>query len=299
MPIFPGLPMNRSLRAITLALSLALLLALGGCSTGLKLAYNNLERLALWEVDDEIDLDDAQKAAFQQEFRALHRWHRQTQLPLYAAGLRALAAAIDRDETLGAAVTKTLAAADGHGEKLWEQARPGVERLFATLSDRQIADYDAEQRKDIDKESRKHADDTPDDRRKRWLRDWRNSLDRWIGKPNAQQTALLDAAWESEAPMLRTPAERAAVRLASHQRFIAGLATRAEPGLFARLIAGSDASEKTRSDALQARERALLATLFDAADATQRGKLKATLIELADDFESLAAKGASVAAATP
>ena len=58
--------MNRSLRAITLALSLALLLALGGCSTGLKLAYNNLERLALWEVDDEIDLDDAQKAAFQQ-----------------------------------------------------------------------------------------------------------------------------------------------------------------------------------------------------------------------------------------
>ncbi len=291
--------MNRSLRAITLAPSLALLLALGGCSTGLKLAYNNLERLALWEVDDEIDLDDAQKAAFRQEFQALHRWHRQTQLPLYAAGLRSLATAIDRDEPLGAAVTKTLEAADGHGETLWEQARPGVERLFATLSDRQIADYDAEQRKEIDKESRKHADDTPDDRRKRWLREWRNSLDRWIGKPNAQQTALLEAAWESESPKLRTPAERAAVRLASHGRFIAGLATRTEPGLLARLIAHADASEKARSEAAEARERALLATIFDAADAKQRGKLKAILIELAGDFESLAAKGASVAAAAP
>lgn len=303
MPNAPGLPMTRLLRSLAVSLSLTALLALGGCSTGLKLAYDNLERLALWEIDDQLDLDDAQTAAFRTEFTTLHRWHRQTQLPRYATDLRALATATDRPEPLGAAVVDTLEKAEHHGETLWQWARPGVERLLATLGDGQIADYDAKQRKKIDKDTRKHADDTPDERRKRWLGEWRKNLDRWIGKPNAQQTALLEAGWDVESTTLRTPAERAALRLAGHQRFITGLATRREPGLIDRLIASAevaaDAREKARDDADKARERVLLATIFDAADAKQRARLKATLIELADDFETLAARGASVPAAAP
>jgi len=286
------------LAALLPALLLALLL-LSGCSTGLKLGYDNLESLALWEVDSEIDLDDAQKAAFRTEFRALHRWHRQIQLPLYAADLRALAAAIAGNAELGAAATAAIARAEQHGEQLWAQARPGVERLLDSLSDAQIADYDRRQRKRLDKEARKHADDTLAERRADWLKDWRNSLDRWIGTLNDRQRALLDAAWESEHPLLRTPAERAAIDWARHQRLIAALATRHEPGFAARLIAGADPAEKARSDAAQARGQQLLARLLNMADDRQRQKLKTRLLELAEDFDTLAQRGASVAVAAP
>lgn len=291
--------MTRPLRLLAVALPLLLLLATSGCSTGLKLAYDNLERLAVWEVDSEIDLDDAQKAAFRAEFRPLHHWHRQTQLPLYAADLRTLADAIDSNADLGAAVIATLAQAEAHGKVLWTRAQPGTERLLAQLGDPQIAAYDVRQRKAIAKDARKHADDSLEERRQHWQREWRKSLDRWIGKLNDRQRALLDAAWSGEQPLLRTPAEHAAARLASHQRLIAGLATRSEAGLTDRLIAAADSRERARSDAAQARERALLARLLDAADRRQRDTLKATVRELADDFDLLSRRSASVATAAP
>lgn len=291
--------MTRTLRAITLTLSLALLLAIGGCSTGLKLAYDNLERLALWEIADRVDLDDSQKALFRKEFKALHAWHRQTQLPLYSADLRHFAAAVDRGEALGEAVSVTLGRADAHGQRLWDQAKPGVERLLAALNEAQIAAYDARQRKEFARDAAEAAEDSLDDRRKRWLRDWRDSLKRWLGKLNAEQSRVLDEAWTAQLADLREPAARAAVRLASHERFIAGLQTRSEPGLIARLTAAADSRETLRREAEQARDRALIAMLFDRADAEQRDKLKATLTELAEDFDALAAKAASVPAAAP
>lgn len=286
-------------RRLLLALSLIALLMLGACSTGLKLGYDNLERLALWEVDDYIDLDDPQKALFRMEFRALHGWHRQTQLRLYAADLRRFATVTASNAPLGAAATQTLSLADGHGQRLWEQAQPGIERLLAAIDDRQIADYDSRRRRKLEAEVAERADDSLDDRRKRWLREWRNSLDRWLGKLNPQQDALLDAAWTARIPELGDPAERARERLASHARFIDALTDRARPGLIARLTAQADARDKARDDADQARERALVAMLFDAADARQRKRLLATLGTLADDFDTLAARPASVPAARP
>lgn len=286
MPL-PERQMTLLLRPLAVVLSLLFLSAISGCSTGLKLAYDNLERLALWEVDREIDLDGPQKAAFRAEFHRLHRWHRQTQLPLYAADLRALADAIDRRADLGAAVNATFDQAEAHGKHLWVQAQPGAERLLARLGDAQIAAYDARQRKAIDKDARKHADDSVDDRRKHWLREWRNSLDRWIGALNDRQRALLDAAWSEEQALQPTPAEHAAARRARHQRLIAGLATRSEPGLFDRLIAAADSRETARSEAARGRGRALLARLLDVADARQRDHLKAAVHELADNLDQL------------
>lgn len=285
-------------RAVTIVLTGLLLLAGSGCSTGLKLGYNQLERLARWEIDREIDLDAAQKAAFTAEFQALQRWHRQTQLPRYAADLRLLAAAIERGQPLGSAVDAALAAAEIHSDALWQQAQPGTERLLATLADVQVAEYDRRRRKALDKQARRHADDSPDDRRKHWRREWRDSLDRWIGALNAQQLALLDAAWPHEQTLERSPAEQAAVRLARHQRLVAGLASRREPGLLVRLTAAADPQERVRSEADRARARALLITLLNAADQRQRDRLQATVQELADDLAQLSRPDSAATATT-
>lgn len=162
----------------------------------------------------------------------------------------------------------------------------------------QVAEYDRRRRKALDKQARRHADDSPYDRRKHWRREWRDSLDRWIGALNAQQLALLDAAWPHEQTLERSPAEQAAVRLARHQRLVAGLASRREPGLLVRLTAAADPQEQARSEADRARARALLITLLNAADQGQRDRLQATVQELADDLAQLSRPDSAATATT-
>jgi len=70
------------------ALVLAAALALGGCSTGLRLGYNQAEWLADWAVSGYVDLDPRQRDLFSQRFRQLHAWHRTDQLPGYGVLLR-------------------------------------------------------------------------------------------------------------------------------------------------------------------------------------------------------------------
>jgi len=72
-----------------LGLLICLLTAASGCS--IKLAYNNLDRLVLWQVGDYVRLDREQKAYLRQEVDTLLYWHRRNHLPLYADYMRTLA----------------------------------------------------------------------------------------------------------------------------------------------------------------------------------------------------------------
>ena len=114
------------IRSLRFSLSFALLLALAGCSTGLRLAYQNLDRLAMWTLDDYVSLDKAQKAAFRREFSALQAWHRSTELPLYAADLRSLASAFEQDPAPREALERAMSQVEAHGERLWQQAQPAT-----------------------------------------------------------------------------------------------------------------------------------------------------------------------------
>lgn len=278
-------------------LLLAVTVLVSGCSTGLKLAYDNLERIALWQLDEYVTLDDAQKAAFRREFAALKAWHRAQQLPQYVTDLTRLADAIDRGEPAGAAVLATLVAADAHAQRVWDEARPGVERLLALLDDPQIAEYDARLRKRIAKAAREAADDSPAERREDWIDGWHDEMKPWLGRLNAAQKAVLDTAWTAEQPFLRSPEELAAVRLAGHARFVALLASRRQPDLTARLRAEADAREQARGDAARARERALIVRLFEAADADQRRHFSRAVRKLAGQLDELLEPAASVPAA--
>lgn len=283
----------------TAALLVTALLLLGGCSTGLRLAYANLERLALWQIGEYIRLDDAQKAVFRREFAALKAWHHRQQLPGQIAALRRLEAALAAGAPAGQSALAALEALDADAVAAWTMARPGVERLLALLDDQQIAAYDGKQRKRIDKAARKHADDTPAERRDDWLDAWHDQLKPWIGRPTPAQRALLDAAWEAEQPFLRSPEALAAARLASHARFVALLATRRQPNLGTRLVDEADARERDRNEAARLRDRALIAQLLDAADADQRGHLARAVRALADDLGTLPEPPASSAADAP
>jgi hypothetical protein len=63
------------------ALLLVLLALLGGCSMGVKVAYNNADALLLWRLKRYVDLEPPQSQALQASVARLHAWHRAQELP--------------------------------------------------------------------------------------------------------------------------------------------------------------------------------------------------------------------------
>lgn len=62
-------------------------LAAAGCSF-VRLGYDTLPRLLMWEIDGYLALDDEQKAIVARHLEEIHRWHRREQLPQYGLFLR-------------------------------------------------------------------------------------------------------------------------------------------------------------------------------------------------------------------
>ena len=54
-----------------------------GCSA-VRLGYDQVDHLGYWWVDHYLDLSSDKSRQFKSDLKALHAWHRQTQLPEYA-----------------------------------------------------------------------------------------------------------------------------------------------------------------------------------------------------------------------
>lgn len=85
------------LRAAILACGVAVL---AGCST-VRIGYTQLDNIALWTADRYFDLDEQQKKSFRTRFYRLHEWHRDEQLPDYAAFLEQAKARLERGLSAG------------------------------------------------------------------------------------------------------------------------------------------------------------------------------------------------------
>ena len=117
-------------------LLLAILLA--GC--GPRLLYPHLDWLIPWYVSDYISLDSDQKNMLEARLSKLLDWHCRTQLPAYAATLRALGRDLaDSRQPVDAA---TLQAYHNRLMALWrgllQQIGPDITEILATANDAQI-----------------------------------------------------------------------------------------------------------------------------------------------------------------
>lgn len=285
-----------------------LLLLLSGCSAGTRFAYNHLDTIAAWQLSDFVELDPAQKAAHQTSFQSIWDWHRQTQLPAYARDLREIAEAVEKSPPGPEAADAMLVKIERHGEVLGRRIVDGIAPLLPTLSDAQAAGIIEQQRKDIEKQERVRADETPDQRHQRYLRGVAGSFDYWIGELNASQKNAADRVWAEGLATRPTAAQRRQIRLDDLQRLADLLAARHAPDFGKRLRKFFDdddpqqqATERGRAEAsAQARQRQLIVDVLTTLDARQRRKLRARLLTLAEDCEALAAtRVASEAAAHP
>lgn len=272
-------------------------LLLAGCSTT-RLAYDHLDTLLHWQATDYVDLTTAQKRNLDGEIRDWWAWHRRTQLPLYAAELRRLAA-----EAQAGPVTRARLEALGDTVEGWwiasaTQAAPGFARLNADLDDAQIAGEVRRIGKEAERRMNKRLRHGDDGRRREAAEEMDERLEQWLGSTSAAQEALVRQ-WAADLRLIS--AAQLQQRRAQLDQYAALLAGRAQPGFAQRM---RDYLITNHDDAgLQAQEREarlrwfqLLADVSGSLSAEQRQHLVRRLIGFAEDFEALAAEGAPTTA---
>ncbi len=115
-------------------------LLLTGCTV--SATYNNLDRLARWQIADYVDFDDRQDAYFRAELDRVLYWHRVSELPVYAERLDELAREINQEftePTLEAMIQDVRTWA----ERIEAEAMSMTIELMLSLTDAQVAELPA------------------------------------------------------------------------------------------------------------------------------------------------------------
>ncbi|AEF03915.1 DUF6279 family lipoprotein [Alteromonas naphthalenivorans] len=125
-------------------------LVLTGCSS--KLAYNNLDWLIYWYMDDYVELNDSQEAIFDIKLEGWIDWHREEQLALYLAQLEQITEDIKQDKLNKAVIANHLNQANEHVMTLRSKIAPELAELASRLSDDQVIYLFAAIQKENDEE---------------------------------------------------------------------------------------------------------------------------------------------------
>lgn len=273
-------------------LALLSCLALGSCSA-IKASYNHLDWLVDWQVSRYVEFAPEQRVVFEDAFQEFWDWHRGTQLTLYAADLREIAARADAPfsrEQVGNYYER----ATDHANRAMRAALPESARVLATLDDeqvRELLDRLAKKREDT---RQKNLDLGIKGLQKQSERNMSKNVKRWIGSlSNEQEARIRD--WAHD----RRYAGDQWVRYQESwaERFAGALAERRQPGFeqkLAELLQDVRVPEKEPLGRLQAANRrawiALISDLSQTLSATQRGRLRESLTGFAADLDTLAAQ---------
>ncbi len=125
----------RTARLKTLALLLAIGLALGACAV--RVGYEFLDVALMWSLDDYIDFESTQRSDAKSVVKEFHQWHRLNALPEYAVHLDALA-----DDLEGPVTVTTMRRYTEFSFQAWQElmqalALPSA-KILADLTPAQI-----------------------------------------------------------------------------------------------------------------------------------------------------------------
>ncbi len=271
---------------------LVVLTALAGCTV--QMAYNHLDRLARWSLDDYVRLNDDQQQLFDARFEALWRWHRHDQLPRYADFLESLPARLDdgvSDSELEAMAAQFITWA---GE-IEDRALPPAAEVLATLTDAQVNDLAAALERRNHEVAQPEAGVPVAEAQKKWAREFADRFTWLSGRLEPFQRAWLDGQARGYRPELLLWAD---YRRRWQTDFLALLADRRDAAaLQARLRRLIDDRERYYGPTLTAVEahnealaRRVSVWLLNSLSERQRQHAADRLTELAQDFRELAAE---------
>ena len=166
-----------------------MMLSITSCST--KLAYNNLDWLASWYVDDYVNLTDSQEDEFDTKLDAFLVWHRNIELQNYILQIKAIQADFNKGVTLSD-IESYVTSVKTFLEVALTKAEPEVVALAYSLSDKQAGSFLVEfEQQNLDKIER-FEQESKERRTEKRLEKFEEQLSSFIGRLNAQQKKLLN-----------------------------------------------------------------------------------------------------------
>ena len=276
-------------RVLVLSLVVA---ASAGCSV--KFIYNNLDRVARMGVSDYLDMNPEQRAYFAEEFAKVHRWHRQTQLPVYAQLLESIPGLI-ADGAEMAELEGLEAEMRGWAEDAIEQGLPMTAHILRSLTDEQLADLPARLERSNKEIAEPELNRELDEMQALWAEEVEDAFKRFAGRLTAEQQAYLAALSVSYIPERELWAE---YRRRWQADFLKLLHQRRELADFdARFFALARSRESyygTELTAIFAHNEGLYRQIavwfFNHLTDDQRRRLSERLEDIATDFRELAAQ---------
>lgn len=164
-------------------------LTINGCSS--KIAYNNIDWLMYWYIDDYIDLDRQQKSALDPKVQQWLAWHRSEQLQQYKAQLQTLQQQISAGVVTPEQWLTHMDGAKQHWISLRDKLSPGLVSLVPQLSDKQITFlFDTLEEKNRDRIEQREEKTAPQ-RLAKQIKDLQRQAKEFMGKLTPQQQKLV------------------------------------------------------------------------------------------------------------
>jgi hypothetical protein len=165
---------------------------LAGCSS--KLAYNNLDWLIYWYMDDYVELTEPQEKMFDNTLTSWIDWHRSEQLALYLRQLNELKRDIETNNLNKDTIAKHLNQANEHIITLRQKVAPELAELATRLNDEQVIYLFAAIRKQNEEKSEELIEYnllSAEEKREKLITQFSEQVEDRLGALTEQQEALI------------------------------------------------------------------------------------------------------------
>ncbi|MFT6268931.1 MAG: hypothetical protein ACJAVV_001749 [Alphaproteobacteria bacterium] len=177
---------------------LVCVLLLGGCSA--KFAYNNVDWLIYWYLDDYVELNNEQEDMFDDMLSSWKLWHKQDELPQYQSQLEDIVADIKSKNINEQTIISHRERARGHWVRARAHLAPDLVRLGATLSQDQVIYLFANlEKKNVEDDEEMLESSTLDseERAKKWVKRNQKGIKKWLGKLSEEQKEHISTFYDS------------------------------------------------------------------------------------------------------
>lgn len=162
---------------------------LGGCSS--KLAYNNIDWLLYWYLDDYIELEKEQKGLLDSKLEAWLVWHRSSELDVYQRHLQALQQQLSSNTLDAERWLEHFELARGHWFRARDKISPELINMAVAVNDGQIISLFETLEKENAKREKKRAKNSPEERQEERRENIEGQVKDWIGRLSSEQKALV------------------------------------------------------------------------------------------------------------
>ena len=261
-------------------------------SCNLKFLYNQLDTLIPSLLNKYLTLDGKQYSILEDHVVEILKWHRVTQLPLYAESLRTFVREVETGKS-EVALEYIFSVFANFRQDLIEQAVPDMMDILSMLHEDQVTHLVSK----IDEENKKYkskfVDPLPDELIRNQINDMKKQLFRLLGSITPEQEEFIKE-WAGK--LFRINGETYMIRLELSRRFSHIMALRDDRITFSTIF--HEFVEKVRnwgSKGYNAKNkynefmgRELFASVGKILTGEQRKELIKKALSFADDFEDLA-----------